>query len=152
MKTLLFVITLVISLTAAAQTDFSGTWKLDKAKSKLNEQFSMAPKEMIIVQGGIDFSVEKHIDFQEQVITSKDKYTLDGKECVNRGFMDTQKKSTVTCSDDKKSLKINTKVPFNGEEMTVTEEFRLEEGNLVLVSSAKSSRGELTETYVFIRN
>ncbi|MBK7132619.1 MAG: hypothetical protein IPH69_07285 [Bacteroidales bacterium] len=74
-------------------------------KSKLGDQFSMAPKEIIITQGANELNVERHSSFQDQEFTTKDKFTLDGKECVNAVWQDTQKKSTLTLSEDKKSIK-----------------------------------------------
>jgi len=45
--------TLLISFVLTAQAiDFSGNWKLNHEKSKLNAQFSMAPKDMIATQSG----------------------------------------------------------------------------------------------------
>ena len=78
------------------------------------------------------------------------KFTLDGKECVNPGWQDTQKKSTAVWSDDKSSLKITTKFPMgdNGE-MTVVETYKLDSGNLIIETMASSSFGEVAETQVF---
>lgn len=150
MKKLTFLIViLVVSIAASAQTDFSGTWKLNSSKSKLGEQFSMAPKKIIIVQKGNDISIEKHSEFQDQEFTSTDKLTLDGKECVNTGFMDTQKKSTAVWSDDKKSLKVVGKMDMQGEEMTITEVFKIDGGNLVIEASSTSSFGDMSETQVY---
>ena|ERR1035437_6914829 len=86
-KTLFLLGTLLISVVASAQViDFSGTWKLNTSKSKLNEQFSMAPKEVIVVQKDNDFNLERHSSFQDQDFTTKDKLSLDGKECINPGW------------------------------------------------------------------
>jgi hypothetical protein len=150
-KSLLFVATLLISVSLSAQgVDFSGNWKLNSSKSKLNEQFSMAPKEIIIAQKGNDFNSEKHSSFQDQDFTIKDKYTLDGKECINPGWRDTQKKSTVAWSDDKNSLKITSKFPMNdGGEMTVIEIYKMDGVNLVIESSVSSSFGDMAETMVY---
>jgi len=85
---------LLVSLTSVGQVvNFSGTWALNKAKSTLNDQFSMAPGKMILVQNANDFAAEKHVTFQDQEFTTNDKFTLDGNECVNVGWMDSKKKS-----------------------------------------------------------
>ncbi|MGB8492538.1 MAG: hypothetical protein WCE64_15900 [Bacteroidales bacterium] len=141
---------LLIGAGLTAQVDFSGTWKLNTTKSKLGEQFSMAPKEIKIVQSGNDLNIEKHSSFQDQDFTTNDKLTLDGKECVNTAFQDMQKKSTCTWSEDKKSLKIATKLPMgdNGE-MTINETYKLDGGNLVIESNTSSSFGEQAETQVY---
>ncbi|GAJ14433.1 unnamed protein product, partial [marine sediment metagenome] len=80
----------LISAVATAQVvNFSGTWKLNSSKSKLNDEFSMAPKELILTQKGNDLDVERHSSFQGQDFTTNDKFTLDGKECINPGWQDT---------------------------------------------------------------
>ncbi|HEX7585245.1 MAG TPA: hypothetical protein VF373_11190 [Prolixibacteraceae bacterium] len=143
--------TLLVSTIVSAQTiDFSGNWKLNSSKSKLNAQFSMAPKDMIAIQTGNDFNLERHSTFQDNDFTIKDKFTLDGKECINPGWQDTQKKSVAVWSDDKLSLKITTKFPMgdNGE-MTIVEVYKMDGGNLVIESSASSSFGDVAETLVF---
>ena len=110
----------------------------------------MAPKDINIVQEGNSFSIERHYNFQDRDITTTDKLTLDGKECENPGWRDSIKKSVAEWSPDKKSLKVTTKTPFDdGNEMTVVNVFKMDEGNLVLSMDASSSRGELSEVYVF---
>lgn len=150
-KIVLLSAAVMISLFAAAQSpDFSGSWKLNSEKSKLGDQFSMAPKEIIIVQNGNDFNVEKHSSFQDQEFTIKDKLTLDGKECINPGWQDSQKKSTSAWSDDKKSLKVTSRISVgDGGEMTITELYKMDGTNLVIESAASSSYGEMSETMVY---
>ncbi|HEX7585404.1 MAG TPA: hypothetical protein VF373_11995, partial [Prolixibacteraceae bacterium] len=123
---------------------------LNSSKSKLNAQFSMAPKDMIAIQTGNDFNLERHSTFQDNDFTIKDKFTLDGKECINPGWQDTQKKSVAEWSEDKSSLKITTKFPMgdNGE-MTIVEIYKMDSSNLVVESSASSSFGDVAETLVF---
>jgi hypothetical protein len=150
-KTVAILAFLSISIILSAQgIDFTGTWKLNKEKSKLHEQFSMAPKEIIIEQKDNDLNVEKHSTFQERDFTIKDKFTLDGVECINPGWQYTQKKSTVVWADDKASLKITTKFPMgdNGE-MTIVEIYKIEAGNFIVETKATSSFGEVAETQVF---
>jgi hypothetical protein len=152
MNRILFLLaTLLVSVFVSAQgIDFSGNWKLNKTSSKLNDQFSMAPHDLVVVQAGNDLNIEKHSSFQGNDFTIKDKLTLDGKECINPGWQDSQKKSTVVWSDDKQSLKITTKFPMgdNGE-MTITEVYKMNNSNLVVESSASSSFGDVAETMVF---
>ncbi len=104
-KTFFIFAAILFAFAVSAQTDFSGSWKLNSSKSKLGEQFSMAPKEVIIDQKGNDLSVEKHSEWQGQEYTINDKFTLDGKECTNAGFMDTEKKSTLEWDNGKKRLR-----------------------------------------------
>ena len=143
--------TLLISAILSAQAiDFSGNWKLNNEKSKLNTQFSMAPKDMIAAQSGNDFNLEKHANFQGNDYTIKDKFTLDGKECINPAWQETQKKSVAEWSEDKSSLKITTKFPMGDSgEMTIVEIYKMDKDNLVIESSASSSFGDVAETMVF---
>lgn len=152
MKKFLFIfVAFLISFQLAAQvTDFSGSWKLNRANSKLNDQFSMAPNALIITQKGIDFGLEKHSTFRDKEFTFNDKFTLDGKECINPGWQDSQKKSVATWSDDKKSLKITTKFPMmNNGEMILVEGYKLNGTALEIETAASSSFGEVKEVYVF---
>lgn len=151
MKKIFFIsAALMLSASAIAQgPDFSGSWKLNSEKSKLNAEFSFAPKEIVITQTGNDLTVEKHSSFQDQEFVTTDKLTLDGKECINAGFMDTQKKSTCTWSDDKASLKIVSKMSVGDGEMTITEVYKMNSSNMVIESASSSSFGEMAETMVY---
>jgi hypothetical protein len=142
---------LFFSLAVSGQAaDFTGTWLLNSGKSKLNDQFTFAPKQIIITQSANEINVEKHSSFQDQEFVTKDKYTLDGKECINPGFQDSQKKSTANWSDDKKSLKVVSKLPMgDGGEILITEVYKLDGGNIVIESASSSSFGEMAETMVY---
>jgi|WetSurMetagenome_2_1015567.scaffolds.fasta_scaffold387102_2 hypothetical protein len=130
--------------------DFSGNWKLNPSKSKLNEQFSMAPKELILVQSGNTLSVERHSEFQDQKFIIKDKFTLDGQECINDGWQGSKKKSVAIWAEDKKSLVIKTKFPLeNGGELNISETFKLDGPVLLIETSSTSDWGTSTETYGF---
>lgn len=149
-KSLTIFVALMISAATFAQgLDLSGSWKLNSEKSKLNAEFSFAPKEVIITQAGNDLTVEKHSSFQDQDFVTTDKLTLDGKECINTGFQDTQKKSTCTWSQDKASLKITSKMSIGDGDMTINEVYKMDGSNMVLESSASSSYGDLNETMVY---
>lgn len=131
-------------------TNFSGNWKLNPAKSKLNEQFSMAPKDIVITQDATILAIVRHSSFQDQDFTINDKFTLDGKESVNQGFMDTKKTSTVAISEDKTSVTIKSKIPMeNGGEFSITEILKIADGCLSLETTASGDWGTSTETYVF---
>ena len=110
----------------------------------------MAPKEIIVVQTENNLKLEKHSSFQGNDFTINDKFTLDGQECINPGWQDTEKKSTAVWSDDKLSLKITSKFPMgdNGE-MTIVEVYKFEGESLVIESSASSSFGDVAETMIF---
>ena len=142
---------LLITSGAAAQVvNFSGSFKLNTSNSKLNQEFSLAPKEIIILQEGNNLDVEKHLSFQDQDFVTKDKFTLDGKECINPGWQETQKKSTAVWAEDKKSLKITSKIPMNdGGEAVIIEIYKMDGTNMVIESSATSSFGDMAETMFY---
>lgn len=152
MKKIIFILAaFALTLSSFAQTpDFSGKWKLNSGKSKLGDQFSMAPSSIVIVQKGNDFSIEKVSDFGGQAFTITDKYTLDGKECLNTGWQDSQKKSTAIWSDDKKTLKVTSKLSIgDGGDMTTIEIYKMEGANMVIESSSSSSFGDMAETMAY---
>lgn len=149
MKKFAFLLSAILFTTMAfAQTDFSGTWKLNSSKSKLGER-SFAPREIVIVQKGNDLSVESHSEWQGQERTRTNKYTLDGKESVNAGFRDSEIKSTAVWSGDKKFLTVTSKFEMQNGEMTMKAVYKMDGKNLIIESSSSSSFGDRSETQVF---
>ena len=141
---------LVAAVVSAQGPDLSGKWKLNNSKSMLGADFSLAPLEIIVVQKGNNFTVEKHSNFQGEAFTTTDKLTLDGKECVNTAWQDSQKKSTVTISDDKKSIKVTSKLNIgDAGDVTIIEIYKMNGSSMVIESTASSSYGDLTETMVY---
>jgi hypothetical protein len=152
MKKIIYLIafTLVSLTSMGIGIDFSGTWNLNKSKSTLSDQFSMAPTQLVISQTADALVIERHSTFQDQNFTFKDKLTLDGKECINDGWMDTKKKSTAVWSADGKTLTVSSKIPMqDGNEMTITETYQVEGANLKVTASASSSYGDMSETFLF---
>ena len=129
--------------------DFSGKWKIDESKSKFNEQFSSHPREVTITQAGNNMTVVRVTDMQGQEMTFTDQYTLDGKECRNKGFRDTESISTVNWAADGKSLKINTKVTMDNGDMTMVRNLRVDGSNLVVDFSVNGPWGQSDETWVY---
>ena len=149
MKKLVFLFSAVFFTTMVfAQADFSGSWTLNTSKSKLGER-SFAPKSVVIVQTKSDISIETHSEFQGEERVRKSKYTLDGKECTNKGFRDMDVKSTAVWSDDKKALTITSKISMDNGDMTMKSVYKMDGANLVNQSSSSSSMGDRSETQVF---
>ena len=154
MKDIIVVIAAFLFLAPAAfgqeTADFSGTWTLNKAASKLTDQFSMAPTQIKIIQSGNDLEVERTSSMLGNAATIKDKFTLDGKECINPGWSDSEKRSTAVWAVDKASLIITTKISMgdNGD-MTIIETYRLRDKQFVIETKGSSSFGEVSETQVF---
>jgi hypothetical protein len=149
MKKIIFLLTAVFFATVVfAQTDFSGTWSLNTSKSKLGER-SFAPKSVTIVQTKADISIETKSEFQGEERIRKSKYTLDGKECTNKGFRDMDVKSNAVWSADKKTLTITSKVQMDNGDMTMKAVYKMDGSNLVIDSSSSSPMGDRSETQVF---
>jgi hypothetical protein len=145
----LLALSMISVATMGEGIDFSGTWKLNNEKSIFFEQFSLAPTQVIVIQTADSLMVEKHGNFQGTDYVTKDKISLDGKECVNIGWMDSKKTSTAVWSEDGKTLTISSKMPAqDGGEATMKEVFQLVELNLKIELNAASSMGEMSETYV----
>ena len=148
--TLFVAVIMIVNIAYGQSTNFTGTWKLNTSLSNLNAEFSFAPKEIIIEQKGNDMKVERHSSFNGEDFTINDKFTLDGKECINIGWQDSEKKSTAVWAEDKKSLKISTKLTMgDGNEMSITELFKMDKKNMVIESSASSSYGDMSEIMVY---
>lgn len=147
---LLLTLALLSSITIGQRTNFSGTWNINREKSELNDQFSMAPNSLMLDQSRKELSIQRNSSWQGQDFSYTDTFTLDGKECENVGFMDMIKKSTANWNDDKKSIMITSTIEMqDGSEMTITENLSLDGDNLVLHTSASSSYGEMSEVFVF---
>jgi hypothetical protein len=149
-KLALLLTTILISTVTFAQTDFTGTWKLNTEKSQLGER-SFAPKSVVIKQEGNNMSIVKNSEMQGQEMTTTDKLTLDGKECTNTGMMDMEKKSVATWSEDKTTLKIVSTMSMQDNTMTQTETYKIVDGSLTLESSMQTPMGEMKETQVFTK-
>lgn len=146
----LFAALLSFAVVSASAADFSGTWKLNRTKSILNDQFSFAPSDVVITQNGNEFSIEKHSSYQGTDYTTNDRYTLDGKECTNDGFQGSVKKSTAVWDDNGQVLTIKSRLPMqDGTEVTITETLKMKGDDLEIKSFATSSYGDLDETMVY---
>lgn len=110
----------------------------------------MAPKEFIVTQNGNNVTIERHSEFQGQEFTTNDNFTLDGKECINEGCRDTKKKSTANWLSDKKSIKIVSKISTQDVgDISITENYKMDGGNMIVELSATSSYGDMTEMQVY---
>ncbi len=143
----------------AQKANFSGTWAFNEAKSQLGEGRFRAPaSKLVITQTDNAFAIEKTakgMNDEETVV--KEKYTLDGKESVNEGMMNSSKKSIVSWSADNKSLTINstTSIERDGNTMEIkaVEVFTLSDDGktLTINSTSTSPRGERKQTIVYTK-
>jgi hypothetical protein len=142
---------LLLSAGLFAQTNFAGTWAFNESKSDFGgSQFRFAATTMVVTQDANALSVESTMPGRDGGETkSSAKYNLDGTLSENPMFNSTRK-STVTWSDDKASIKMAHTMTFdmNGESRTMnsTETWKLSEGGKVLlIESVRPNRdgGEL---------
>jgi hypothetical protein len=151
-----FIISL-FNLSVSAQSNFSGTWTLNEAKSKFGDsQFRMAAVTMVVKQEGNNFTSDRtQPGFDGGEMKTTEKLTLDGKVCENTGMMDSKRKSTATWSADKKSLFIATTMAFDmggqATEMKSSETWKLGENNatLLIETSFAAPDGEMKTSLVY---
>lgn len=151
---------LLIILQVSAQSgsiNFSGTWTLNETKSKFGDsQFRFGATLLVVTHEGNTLSDERtQPGFDGNEMKTSEKFTLDGNVCENTGFMDSKRKSTVSWTEDKKSITIATSTVFdmNGEtrEMKSSEIWKLgEDGKSLLIeSSFTSPDGEIKNSLFY---
>ncbi|MBN2612668.1 MAG: hypothetical protein JXB00_14020 [Bacteroidales bacterium] len=147
-------------LTAAIKSqnlDFTGTWKLNEAKSEMGEgRFRSTSNQITIVQSENKLTLEKvFVRPSGEEFKSTETYTLDGKECTNTVFGDREKKSTASRTEDGNALIIKSVMVFErgGEQMTVntSETWSLSgDGKTLTIDYASASpRGERKNKYLY---
>ncbi len=147
---ILLALAVISSLAIGQKVNFSGTWNINREKSELNDQFSMAPNNLVVEQSKKELSIQRNSSWQGQDFSFTDKITLDGNVCENVGFMDMVKKSTAVWNDDKRSIKIISSFEMqDGSEMTITENLSMDGKQMVLNATASSSYGDMSEVFVF---
>jgi len=129
-----------------AQPNFSGSWALNESKSTLGDGPRMSVSSMTVNQEEGLMSIDLvRPSFEGGDVSSSEKYTLDGKESVNQGMMDSSVKTITTWSEDKKELTFAKTILFemNGESMEfkITDVWSIsDDGKTLTVKSAMSSQ------------
>jgi hypothetical protein len=151
-----FVSLSLLSGSVFAQPNFSGSWALNESNSTLGDGPRMSVSSMTVNQeeGLISIDLVRP-SFEGGNVSSSEKYTLDGKESVNKGMMDSSVKTITTWSDDKKELTFAKTILFdmNGETM----EFKItdvwsssDDGKTLTVKSAMTSQmGDSNQVLVY---
>jgi len=140
----LIAILVLMAGVAAAKPNFTGEWKLNPAKSSFGE--FPAPSKLTMTIGHEDPSLKVATamagDFGE--FNSEASYTTDGKECTNR-MGESDSKSVVTWDGD--TLLISTKSSFGGNDMTISDKWKLAEDGKSLMIERKfsGSQGEMVQ-------
>ena len=140
------------------QSNFTGNWVFNEAKSVLGDGQGprMEAKNLVVAQQNIEIQVKRtQSGFDGNELIMNEKYTLDEKESVNTGMMDSKVKSTLSWSADKKELTFNKVISFNmnGEtqEMKSSEKWSLSPDSKILTikSSMNTPMGEMNTTLVY---
>ena len=141
-----FVSLILLSGGLFAQPNFSGSWALNESKSTLGDGPRMSVSSMTVNQEEGLMSIDLvRPSFEGGDVSSSEKYTLDGKESVNQGMMDSSVKTITTWSEDKKELTFAKTILFemNGESMEfkITDVWSIsDDGKTLTVKSAMSSQ------------
>ena len=146
------------SYAQGGKVDFSGEWLFNESKSDMGEGRFGTSSKLTIKQEGNNLTIERLRTGRDgQEMTSTQELTLDGKESEYTAGRGTRK-STVTWSDDGKSLTIKSTMVFDrdGEtmEMKSVEQWKLIDGGKILSidSSSSTPRGERKATMVYDKN
>lgn len=139
----------------AANTDFSGEWKLNESKSNLG-QFGRAAKTLKI-EGNVESVAIQRVSTNQagEEMTSSEKLTFDDKESESTVFGTAKKKSKAKWSDDGKKLTVKSTIAFerNGETMEIktTEVWSLSDDGktLTIESTSESARGTNSTKLVY---
>ena len=137
------------TLFAQSKPNFSGEWTLAPAKS----DFGMMPAPSSAVQKVTHNEPQlKVLSTQTSdmgTMTTDSTYTTDGKECVNKGPMESEVKSTLKW--DGQVLVIESKLDFGGNAVAITNRWALSEDGKTLTVNMHfaSSMGEGDAKMVF---
>jgi hypothetical protein len=139
----------------AGKTSFSGKWAFNETKSNLGEGRGFrAASQLTITQDGNNLSVDRVRTNQNgETTTTTEKFTLDGKECVNTSQRGPSK-AVVTWSADGKALNFAISRTFERDgqtnEFKSTEIWTLTDPNTLSLTSVMNFQGEERKTtYVY---
>jgi len=141
-------VVLAFAMVAAAKPSFQGEWKLNKDRSSFGEMpapNSMSQK-ITHEDPKMKVSSKSSSDMGDWEIEAN--YTTDGKECTN-DFNGNPFKSVLSWDGD--MLKIDTKMSFNGADVTMQDQWTLSgDGKIMtIVRKFKSDMGEGEQKLVF---
>lgn len=136
------------SYLSAQSVSFSGTWAFNESKSTPAQGgMRFAATLMVITQDGNNLTVDRTSKNQNgEDVKTTSKFTLDGKECVNQGFQNSTRKSTVSWSADKKSLAFAHTMTFGENEMKFSETWKINDDKTFAVETIMNIQGEERKT------
>lgn len=151
-----FVSLILLSGSLSAQPDFSGSWTLNESKSTLGDGPRMSVTSMTVTQQESLISIDLvQPSWEGEEMKRSEKYTLDGKESVNQGMMNSSVKTITTWSEDKKELRFGKAIVFdmNGDtmELKITDVWTISDDGktLTVKSSMKSEMGDMNLVLVY---
>lgn len=151
-----FVSLTLLSGSLSAQADFSGSWALNESKSTLGDGPRMSVTSMTVNQQENLMSIDiVQPSWDGGDMKRSEKYTLDGKESVNPGMMDSSVRTITTWSEDKKELSFAKTILFdmNGDtmELKIMDLWSISEDgkSLTVKSTMTSEMGEMNLVLVY---
>ncbi len=137
-----FVFTAGVSRAWAAKPDFSGTWKLNSAKSDFGPIPAPDKWERKVTHQDPSLKYTTTQAGQQGEMTTDTAFTTDGKETTNKMFGQDMKGAAKWDGDN---LRIDQKGEFQGNEISIAETWALSPDGKVLTISRKinSPQGEL---------
>ena len=153
-KILLVTVALFLTASLVFAVDFSGTWTLNKDKSKMGEGRGRFNSTQIVVKQETEkITIERTGQGRNGEFTREETLTLDGKENEVEGFGGATRLVTATVSEDKSTLTIASVMnrERNGETFKATskEVWKMDGDNLVLDTEMNSPRGERKSKLVY---
>lgn len=139
-----------------AQVNFAGSWVINESKSNFGDGPRFSPSTITVAQQPDLITMELvQPSFDGGDTKLSEKYTIDGKESVNQGMMNSVAKTITAWSDDRKGLKFDKTITFdmNGDkmEMKSVEIWKLsDDGKTLTINQSFSSQmGEMNITSVY---
>lgn len=137
-------------LLAADKPDYSGHWVVDLAKSDFGMMPPPSKMERDIEHKDPDMSIKSLQVGERGEIKTESKYTTDGKEATIKMR---NREAKVKAIWDGAKLKVNSRIEFNGSEITQDETWIIsEDGKTLTIENAiKAPQGEFTTKSVFTK-
>lgn len=153
-----FLLITVFAVSAFAKVNFSGDWKFNEGKSKLDQMgAAFIQTKMTITQGENELTISRTTpSFDGSEMVMEEKLTLDGKECRSE-IWNSPRVSKAVWSESGDALVITSTITFERDGQSsvinITEEWRLsEDGKALSIKHNSSSEwGERNITLVFDR-
>jgi hypothetical protein len=146
---LILIFSFISASTFGQRVNFSGAWMLNQEKSELGPRFSLAPQTLTADHTRKILDLTSETEFNGEEFQIRQHFTLDGKDCENKGFMDSVTHSTASYNKKSGILTIVTRGSVQGSNYTLTRTLSLQDGSLVITSDALSDMGEMNEIFVF---